>query len=110
MAPTLLLMGIFFRAQKMQRNIRLIANAPTVVSRPDIKEIARLHDVSSSIRHRTRGFPGYHHANVLHLTKRTPGNRRDVLRPFAPRYTSECLAWIKTHLNQRTQTALATPL
>lgn len=82
MAPTFLLMGIFFRAQKMQRNIRLIANDPTIVARPDIKKIARLHDVSSSIRHRTRGFPGYHHANVLHLTKRSPGNRRDMLRPF----------------------------
>src|SRR5438552_873408 len=45
------------------------------------KDVSGLHDVRSSIFHGARSLPGYHHANVLHLTKGSPGNRRDVLRP-----------------------------
>jgi hypothetical protein len=48
----------------------------------DVKDVSRLHDVRPSIFHGTRSLPGYHHANVLDLTKGSPGNWRDMLRPF----------------------------
>src|SRR6266480_2972687 len=75
-------MRVFFRSEKVERNIRLIAHDPTVMPGADVKDVSRLHDATPSIFHGTRSLPGYHHANVLNLTKGSPGNWRDVLRPF----------------------------
>ena len=82
MGTVLSFMRVFLRSEKVERNIRLIAHYPTVMSGTDVKDVSRLHDVRSSIFHGTRSSPGYHHANVLHLTKGTPSKGRDVLRPF----------------------------
>ena len=48
----------------------------------DVKDVSRIHHVRPSIRHGACSLPGYHHANVLHLTKGSPRNWCDVLRPF----------------------------
>jgi hypothetical protein len=48
----------------------------------DVKDVSGLHDVRPSIFHGTRSLPGYHHPNVVDLTQGSPGNRRDMLRPF----------------------------
>jgi hypothetical protein len=64
----------------------VIAHDPTVMPGTDVKDVSRLHDVRPSIFHGTRSLPGYHHANVLDLTKGSPGNWRDVPRPFPARF------------------------
>src|SRR6266480_199643 len=75
-------MRVFFRSEKVKRNIRLIAHHPTIVPGTNVKDVSRLHDVRSSILHRARSLSRDHHANVLHLTAGRPGNGCDMLRPF----------------------------
>ena len=75
-------MRVFFRSEKVKRNIRLIAHDPTVVPGTDVKDVPRLHHVRSSILHGACSLPRDHHANVLHLTKGSASNWCDVLRPF----------------------------
>ena len=74
-------MRVFFRSEKVKRNIRLIAHHPTIVPRTDVKDVSGRHDVKSSILHRACSLSRDHHTDVLHLTKGSPGNWRDVLRP-----------------------------
>src|SRR2546430_11289456 len=74
-------MRVFFRSEKVKRNIRLIAHDPTIVTGTDVKDVSGLHDVRSSILHRACSLSRDHHTDVLHLTKGSPGNWRDVLRP-----------------------------
>ena len=47
-----------FRAKKMERNIRLVADDPTIVARPDIKEISSAQLVLAAILHSTGGTTG----------------------------------------------------
>src|SRR5437868_15120844 len=75
-------MRVFFRSEKVKRNIRLIAHHPTIVPGTDVKDVSGLHDVRSSILHRARSLSRDHHTDVLHLTKGRPVNVRDMLRPF----------------------------
>ena len=56
-----------FRAKKMERNIRLVADDPTIVARPDIKEISRAHLVIAAILHSTGGATGYDHADMFYF-------------------------------------------
>jgi hypothetical protein len=49
------------------------------MSMSDVKDVSRFHDARSTIFHGSRSLPGYHHANVLHLTKGTPGKWGDVV-------------------------------
>src|SRR4029077_14398388 len=75
-------MRVFFRSEKVKRNIRLIAYDPTVMPGTEVKNVPRLHDVRPSILHGTGSLSRDHHADVLHLAKRSPRNCRDMLRPF----------------------------
>src|SRR5437016_5031082 len=75
-------MRVFFRSEKVKRNIRLIAHDPTVVPGTDVKDVPRLHHVRPSILHGACSLPRDHHADVLHLTKGRPRNWGDMLRPF----------------------------
>jgi len=58
---------IMFRAKKMEGNISLVADHPTLVARSDIKEISSLHLVIAAILHLTSGTAGYNHANMFYL-------------------------------------------
>src|SRR5580700_1605486 len=78
----LLVMRIFFRSEKVKRNIRLMAHDPTVVPGTDVKDVSRFHYVRPSILHDACGLSRDHHANMLHLTKGSASNWCDVLRPF----------------------------
>src|SRR5678816_2553028 len=75
-------MRVFFRSEKVKRNIRLIAHDPTVVPGTDVENISGLHHVRSSILHGACSLSRDHHANVLHLTKGRPRNWRYMVRPF----------------------------
>src|SRR5206468_11330552 len=75
-------MRVFFRSEKVKRNIRLIAHDPTVVPGTDVKDVSRLHDVRPSILHGACSLPRDHNANMLYLTKGRPRNGCDMLRPF----------------------------
>ena len=57
-----------FRAKKMERNIRLVADDPTIVARPDIKEISSAQLVLAAILHSTGGTAGHNHADMFYLT------------------------------------------
>src|SRR2546430_12978407 len=82
MRAVLSLMRVFLCSEKVKRNIRFIAHDPAVMPGTDVKDVPRLHHVRPSIRHGACSLPGYHHANVLHLTMGSTRNWGDVLRPF----------------------------
>src|SRR5438105_9707294 len=65
-------MRVFFRSEKVKRNIRLIAHHPTIVPRTDVKDVSGLHDVRSSVLHRACSLSRDHHTDVLHLTREVP--------------------------------------
>jgi hypothetical protein len=44
-APSELFVCIVIRAHEMKRNVRLVANNPAIVARPNVKNVARLHRV-----------------------------------------------------------------
>jgi len=81
-------MRIFLCSEKMQRNIRLIAHDPTVMPGTDVKDVPWLHDIRPSIFHGACSLSGNHQADVLHLTKRSPCNWCDMLRPFPAGFIS----------------------
>jgi len=74
-------MRIFVCSEKMKRNIRIIADDPTVMPGTDVKNVSRFHDVGSSVFHGTRRLSGDDHANVLDVTQSGSNNRCDMLRP-----------------------------
>jgi hypothetical protein len=61
-------LGVTFRAEKMQRDIGLVADNPAVVARADIKEISSAHLVVAAILHSASGAAGHNHADMFHLT------------------------------------------
>ena len=71
-----------FRAKKMEGDIRLLADHPTVVDRSDIKEISSAHLVIAAILHSTGGTTGDNQTDMFHLAKRSAGRSAHMLRPF----------------------------
>ena len=59
---------VTFRAEKMQRDIGLVADHPAVVAGADIKEISSAHLVVAAIWHSTSGAAGHYHADMFYLT------------------------------------------
>ena len=58
---------VTFRAEKMQRDIGLIAYHPTVVARSDVKQIALMHLLIAPILHSTGGAAGHNHSNMFYF-------------------------------------------
>ena len=58
---------VTFRAEKMQRDIGLVANHPAIVARADIKEISSIHLVIAPILHSTDGAAGHNHSDMFYF-------------------------------------------
>src|SRR5271169_1435547 len=72
----------------MQRHIRLAAHYPTVMSRRNIKHIARVHLNHAAIIHSRGGVSGNYHSDMLHTTTRNAHRLADMFRPFPTRLVS----------------------
>src|SRR5438093_4120288 len=81
---------VLFGAEKMQRNVRLIANDPAVVRhRQDVKELSRSQLDDASIIERSRRGAGEHQANVLNVAPSRAHAWADVLAPLPPRFITD---------------------
>jgi len=58
---------VMFRAEKMQRHIRLIAHHPTVVAGADVKQISGPHFVVAAVLHPAGGATGHNQADMFHF-------------------------------------------
>lgn len=75
-------------AEKMKRNVRLIADNPTIVtgrSRRDVEEHSRTKFVDGAIFHRSGGAAGEHHANMFHVTAGGANAWSDMKGPLPSR-------------------------
>src|SRR4051812_14895702 len=73
---------VMLRAEKMEREVRLVADDPTVVSRADIENVARLHFIIAAVIHPAGGRTGNDEADVLNFAQGRAGCWPDVLGPF----------------------------
>src|SRR5436305_14013647 len=74
-----------FGTEKMERDIGLFANYPTVVAGPDVKQIPSLHLVVAAVFHLTSRAPGHNQTDVFHLAERRSSCCSHVFRPFPSR-------------------------
>src|SRR6266576_792401 len=74
-----------FRAQKVEGNIGLVTDYPTIVAGPDVKQISRSHLVVAAVFHSASGAPGHNHPDVFHLAERRTGRSSNMFRPFPSR-------------------------
>src|SRR6516165_5414777 len=70
----------------MQRNVRLVANDPTIVPWRDIEDVSWFHFEHLAIVHGCSGPAGYHHPDMLHATTRGPRGPAHMHRPFPARF------------------------
>src|SRR6516165_8196134 len=70
----------------MQRNVRLVANDPTIVPWRDIEDVSWFHFEHLAIVHGCSGPAGYHHPDMLHATARGPPGPAHMHRPFPARF------------------------
>src|SRR5215472_13378739 len=75
----------------MERDIRLVADNPTVVSGRNVEDIASFHLYYFSIRHCCSGAAGDDHTDVLYLAESLIGSRSNVDGPF-PSWLVGCAA------------------
>src|SRR6266487_5516091 len=73
---------VMFRAEKMERHIRLIADHPTVVTGADVKQIASPHFVVAPDLHLAGGATGHNHADMFHFAETRAARCAHVRRPF----------------------------
>src|SRR5271167_4773561 len=66
----------------MQRNVRLAAYHPTVVSRWNVENIAGVHLNHTPIVHGCRGTTRNDHSNMLHLASVCAQSLANMLRPL----------------------------
>src|SRR5215472_10873301 len=81
--------GVFLRAQKVERHIRLIADDPTVVTRRTGRNIEQGADWTLVCRvtiNRKRGTAGQNQTYVLDVAKRRPNARSYIVRPTPSRF------------------------
>jgi hypothetical protein len=65
MTSALLFLRVLACAHQMQRNVRLIPNDPTVVSRCDVKDISSFHLDNSAVIHGRCCSSGDDHSNMF---------------------------------------------
>ena len=72
-------------AEQMNRNVRLVTEDPTVVSRRNIEKIARTKFDLRAIVHRNHDSPRHHHSDLFDLAAFGSNDRRDMLGPLPAR-------------------------
>src|SRR5271155_2947802 len=104
-----LLLRIFVRTHKMQRDIRLIADHPTIVPRRNIEDIARFHLDDAAIVHRSRSPPRNHQADMFHHATLRPRGLPHVQRPPPARLVSRASNPHSAHLDPLKLTLFKSP-
>src|SRR5438105_558528 len=72
-------------AKEVERDIRLVADHPAVVSWRDVENVAGAHLEYAAVVHRRRGAAGHDHADMLDLAGALAERAADVDRPFPAR-------------------------
>src|SRR6516165_4267100 len=81
----LFLARVIARAHEVQRNIRLVANNPTVVPRRNIEHISGMHFDDTSVIHGRSSHTRNNHADMFHLAALRARGIADVFRPLPAR-------------------------
>ena len=92
---------VLFGAEKMQRNVRLIANDPAVMRyRRNVKELARSQLDDASIIEGSRRGAGEHQSNVLNVAPSCAHAWSNVLAPLPPCFISGATNRYRAEMHQ----------
>src|SRR5215831_10934049 len=84
----LVMVGVVVRAEKMQGDVGLVADHPTVVSGCDVEDVSRAHLGDRAVVHRRGRAAGDDDADMLDRAARGANSRADMQRPSPARFVS----------------------
>jgi hypothetical protein len=77
--------GVVVRTEKMQGDIRLVADHPAVVSRRDVEDVSLVQLGNGAVVHCSRRAPRDNDADMLNRAARRAGSGADMRRPSPAR-------------------------